>query len=71
MTPESHRFGLYRNILYGFALPIAVFDTAEEAADAMRAEAIASIPRINTVGDPRELALLILPLPRGIPETTP
>lgn len=62
----KQRYALYHGIYHGFfALPVAVYDTPEEAADAARALVVENIrsKRIESCGDPTACAVLVLPIP--------
>lgn len=67
-SPETHRYALYRYAWGGhFSIPEGVYDTLDEALDAQRAmtkDAIES-DRWCAVADPRELAIIVLPVARG------
>lgn len=68
-TPDLYRFGLFRTCRPGDTMvPIAIYDTDGQAADAMRAQGLLNIERAESVGHPDELALVIIPLLRGTPE---
>ena len=57
------RYCLYHGLSHsGFTVPVGVYDTPEAAADAARRVVLDNIKRVNTVGDPRELAVLVLPV---------
>jgi hypothetical protein len=64
--PEKYRFALYQGLCRGLlALPLSVHDTADEAADAVRARTLVNIDRSDSVGDPSELAVWVIPVPRA------
>lgn len=57
------KYALYRGIHRGqFAVPHSVHDDPGRAADVARRLVFENIARAETVGDPLELAVLVLPV---------
>lgn len=65
-SPEKFRFGVYRAAYAGaFVVPVSVHDTSDSALDAARILLEKFIENSDTVGSPNELAVFVLPVPRG------